>query len=103
MSKTALLRICGYVIGFGSLLTGQVISTIIAPYGASQNTTTHVLAIIGSAVTLATLVKGVIDTATPKGYENVITPKFDTPIANPMTMTQPSVLTTTEAVKAGTG
>jgi hypothetical protein len=101
MSTTAIIRICGYVIGFGSLLTGQIVSAIISPYGASQNTVTHVLAIVGSVVTLATLIKGVIDTMTPQGYSSVITPNATTPIANPATIAQPTVLTTADAVKKG--
>ena len=102
MSKTAILRICGYVIGFGSLLSAQVVSAIIAPYGASQNTTTHILAIVGSVVTLATLVKGVVDTATPAGYTQVIAPKAAVPMTEAQATSPPPVaVTTVEAVKAG--
>lgn len=114
MSTAAIIRICGYVIGVGSMLTGQIISALISPYGASQNTVTHVLAIVGSFVTLATLIKGVIDTMIPQGYSNVITPSTPAPPAAaassvggvllPAPAADPTsspVLTTPEAVKKG--
>lgn len=101
VNTKVVLRICGYAIGLGSLLTSQVITAIIGPYGASQNATTHVFAIIGSVVTLATLIKGVLDTATPQGYSSVITPNTATPISNPAALVPPPVLTTAAAVKKG--
>lgn len=102
MNARDIIRLCGYIIGFGSLLSGQVVSAIISPYGASQNTTTHILAIVGSVVTLATLVKSVLDRpSTPAGYSSVITPDPSTPISNPAAIAPPAVLTTADAVKKG--
>lgn len=101
MNTKVVLRICGYVVGFGSLLTSQVITAIIGPYGASQNATTHAFAIVGSVVTLATLIKGVLDTAIPQGYSSVITPNAATPISNPATLVPPAVLTTADTLKKG--
>ena len=101
MNAKVVLRICGYVIGMGGLLSAQVVSAIISPYGASQNAVTHTLAIVGSIVTLATLIKGVIDTATPQGYSQVITPNPTTPIPNPASLATPTVLMTADTLKKG--
>jgi len=81
------LKVVGYIIGFGGMLTPQIVATILGPYGVDNSGVTHVIAIIGSVVTVATLISNIFkNPSTPTGSYNVLSTS-PTPTADSLTTT----------------
>ena len=86
LTQFDVLRICGYVIGFGSIITSNVVEA----FGVSPSAATHIVTIIGFVVSAATLISNVIrNPSPPPGMVSANVPVNTEPFIKPATAPQP--------------
>lgn len=103
MNRKDVLRIVGYVVGIGGLLTEHTLALLLQPWGIPDPAIGKIAGEVGSVVLGATLVYSVAARPSPPpGYSAVIAPDPTTTVDNPAaTAVSPQFLTTASALKKG--
>jgi hypothetical protein len=80
MSRFDILKICGYIVGFGTLASVNTIAAILQPFGASPALVSQVIGWIGALTILASLIANTLkNPSPPAGFSSTVAPTGSTP------------------------